>query len=263
MTKVKMSKKKVFAALSAGVLLLGTAGISAYFTDNESATNKFTVGKISLDLIEDHDPEDPDNPDKGWDPERDKDEDGTPDVDEVIPEQEVPKSPFILNDGLNREYVFMSVTVPYKNIVTANEDGTRNEAADTELFSYDINAGWTELTEFKVKDEDDQYITHLYAYTGDVVDTMEVLEKDANTPALFNYVRFCNAVEGQELESTARNIVVKAYGIQSTNINDSDQDIDGDNTDGLVNPSDVWKVIANQGSIDFTKIDNEAIESDD
>ena len=28
---------------------------------------------------------------------------------------------------------------------TANEDGTKNPAKDTELFSYDVNEGWTEL----------------------------------------------------------------------------------------------------------------------
>ena len=50
----KISKTKVLAitgVLGLGALALG-AGTLAYFTDNDSATNTFTVGNVSIDLIE-------------------------------------------------------------------------------------------------------------------------------------------------------------------------------------------------------------------
>lgn len=45
-------KRMVAATALVGVLLIG--GISAYFTDTDSTTNNFTVGKIDIELHEDN-----------------------------------------------------------------------------------------------------------------------------------------------------------------------------------------------------------------
>lgn len=221
---MKKNKVKIVALTAALVGTLSVGSIMAYFTDGDTATNTFTVGKISLDLQE-----------PGWVPQ-----------DDITPGEEFKKDPQIKNDGINDEYVFMEVVVPYLNLITANEDGTRNKAADTELFSYDVKGGWTELTSEKVVDKTNKTVTHLYAYTGNESGAMEVLKANATTPKLFEWVRFANIVEDQKLETTTQNIVVNAYGIQTKNINDGKVGLDGNNADGKMTPLEVWKVIETQ-----------------
>lgn len=218
-----MSMKKARTAIIASALVgcLAIGGISAYFTDADTATNTFTVGKVEIDLQE-----------PKWTPPED-----------ITPDEEFKKDPKIVNTGNNESYVFMEVVVPYANVITANEDGTRNEAADTELFSYTVNTGWVEVGTAE-KDTTAKTVTHLYAYGTSTA--MTGLAKDAETPALFNAVKFANVVEDQNLEGTKLNVVVNAYAIQSANINNGDTAIDGTNTTGKVAPADVWLVIQNQ-----------------
>ena len=220
-------KKSSMRTLALTAILAGTVsigGIMAYFTDGDTATNTFTVGKISLDLQE-----------PSWVPPTN-----------ITPGQEIAKDPQIKNDGNNEEFVFLKVTVPYANVVTANENGTKNRIADTELFSYDVNEEWTELSAQREIDSSSKTVTHLYAYTGNTSDSMKALAVNSSTPALFDWVRFANIVEDQNLETTTQNIVIEAYGIQTQNIKDEKGNLDGDNNDGKTLPLDVWKVIENQ-----------------
>ena len=218
-----MNKKKVkamiVAAALATILLIG--GISAYFTDADTATNTFTVGKVSIDL-EEPNWEEPEN---------------------IVPGQEMDKDPQITNDGLNGAYVFMEVVMPYANIVTANADGTKNDAADTELFALlhklddgtyatGVKAGWVQVGT-EVKDENAKTVTYLYAYG--TANGMTELAKDATTPTLFDKVKFVNAIEDQGLEGTTKEIVINAYAIQSSNI------------ENAVTPAEVWTILNNQG----------------
>lgn len=212
--KSKNGKKVKLTILSLMlVACLTVAGVSAYFTDADTATNTFTIGKISLDLQEPH-----------WDPD---------DARDLTPLKEITKDPQIKNDGVNPEYVFLEVVVPYANVVTANADGTRNAAADTELFFYTVNSGWTEIGTPR-KDAAAGTVTHLYAYGSN--SAMTALAKDAITPTLFDSVTFANVVEDQMLEESTQNIVINAYGIQTENING-----------GKTAPMDVWTVVNNQG----------------
>ena len=220
-------KKSSMRTLALTAILAGTVsigGIMAYFTDGDTATNTFTVGKISLDLQE-----------PSWVPPTN-----------ITPGQEIAKDPQIKNDGNNEEFVFLKVTVPYANVVTANEDGTKGKTADTELFSYDVKDGWTEIDSKRVIDSSSKTVTHLYAYTGETADSMKALAVNSSTPSLFDWVRFANIVEDQNLETTTQNIVIEAYGIQTQNIKDEKGNLDGDNNDGKTLPLDVWKVIENQ-----------------
>jgi len=203
-------KAAVLAFAMIAVMMIG--GISAYFTDGDTATNTFTVGKISLDLQE-----------SNWDEDKAKD---------ITPNQTIKKDPQILNDGINDEFVFLEVIVPYENVIVANEDGTRKPAADTELYYYTVNNGWAEIA--TIKDAATKTVTHLYVYG--TADKCTALKKDVTTPTLFDTVNFVNLVEDQGLEEATLDIVINAYGIQTTNVNG-----------GTVDPDMIWDVIENQG----------------
>lgn len=203
-------KAAVLAFAMIAVMMIG--GISAYFTDGDTTTNTFTVGKISLDLQE-----------PNWNPD---------DAEDITPNQTIKKDPQILNDGINDEFVFLEVIVPYANVIVANEDGTRKAAADTELYSYNVNSGWAEIA--AIKDAAAKTVTHLYVYG--TADKCTALKKDVTTPTLFDTVTFANIIEDQGLEEATLNIVINAYGIQTSDVNG-----------GTVDPDMIWAVIDNQG----------------
>lgn len=203
-------KAAVLAFAMIAVMMIG--GISAYFTDGDTTTNTFTVGKVSLDLQE-----------PNWNPDE---------AEDITPNQTIEKDPQILNDGINDEFVFLEVIVPYENVVVANEDGTKKPAADTELYYYTVNSGWAEIA--TIKNAADKTVTHLYVYG--TADKCTALAKDATTPTLFDTVTFVNLVEDQGLEEATLDIVINAYGIQTANVNG-----------GTVDPDMIWDVICNQG----------------
>jgi predicted ribosomally synthesized peptide with SipW-like signal peptide len=265
---IKKNKKKAGALALVG--LCGVGATMAYFTDADTATNHFTVGKVDIDLTEDH-----------WDPSKDNDHDNTPDVQEVTPKQEYAKDPTITNTGKNKAYVFAKVKVPYRdNLVTANDNGTKNNAQSIELFNYDVNKDWIEITNpdtadgkqndtihrvsgdaisNKARYDDKTHtVTHLYAYATDKA--MTVLDKNAKTAPVFEFIRFVNAVEDQNLETTALDVVVNGYAIQTTNINDGKTALDGNNTDGKTSPAEVWSALTNQAP--STEKDNETQPTD-
>lgn len=207
----KLNFKQKLALLLTGSLVVGM--ISAYFTDADTATNTFTVGDVSMNLQE-----------PNWDPDA---------ADEILPSQTVPKDPQILNNGENEEFVFATVEVPYvKDLITVNPDGTKNEAADTDLFTYEVNDGWVEIGT-PVVNEEKGTVTYTYAYGTDT--EMEALLPGESTPALFDEVTFVNAAEKQDLENTSKDIVINGYAIQTDNING-----------GKTAPADVWQVVQNQ-----------------
>lgn len=207
----KRTKTVALAATLAGALTVG--GIISYFTDADTATNTFTIGKVSLDLQE-----------PSWDPDQ---------ANNLTPNQVVAKDPLVKNDGRNSEYVFMEVSVPYKNVITVNEAGGKQAAADTELISYTINNGWTEIGEAS-KDLSTETVLHRYVYGTNQKCTE--LAAGAMTPSLFQTFTVVNFIEDQALEESVQNIKVNAYGIQSNDIGTDDQTA----------PDDVWKVIEKQ-----------------
>lgn len=214
MINKKTARMTAMTALLAGTLTVG--GMMAYFTDTDNAVNSFTVGKISIELTE---------PD--WDPD---------DATDITPGKEIEKNPTITNNGINDEFVFLSVSVPYKNIVVANADGTKKPAADTQLFEYEVNDGWTQVGQKTVDAENGVY-KYLYAYTGQSADTMEALAQSEDTPALFDSVTFVNAVEGQGLEESTQTIDIDAYAIQSSYLGASKAE---------TAPANVWQILSNQ-----------------
>jgi predicted ribosomally synthesized peptide with SipW-like signal peptide len=268
LNKIKKNKKKAGALALMSACAVG--GTMAFFTDADTATNKFTVGKVEIDLTEDH-----------WNPSADTDKDGIPDVQEVVPKQEYAKDPTITNTGKNTAYVFAKVKVPYRDgLVTANDNGTKNEAQSVELFNYDVKPGWIEITNPDAADgqqnktihrvsgdtpsdkarydDKTKTVTHLYAYATDKA--MTVLGKGSKTVPVFDYIRFVNAVEDQHLEETALDVVVNGYAIQTTNINDGKTALDNNNTDGKTAPDAVWAVLTSQAP--STAKENESAPTD-
>ena len=122
-----------------------------------------------------------------------------------------------------------------EKIATANLDGTKNAAADTDLFTYTVNNGWVQVGA-DAKDAEKKTITRVYAYASAGACTK--LKAKENTPTLFDTVRFCNALEDQSLEESGKEIVVNGYAIQATDI--------GDESGSKTAPADVWSVLSKQ-----------------
>ena len=88
--------KKKLTAIALVICLVAVAlvgGSLAYFTDNDDATNTFTVGNVSIDLTE-----------PKWDAS------GSQDAPEVYPGEALAKDPTVTNDGANPCFVRISVT---------------------------------------------------------------------------------------------------------------------------------------------------------
>lgn len=211
-------------AICAMVGVIGIGGAMAYFTDADTATNTFTVGKVAIELSE-----------PSWVPPTD-----------ITPNAEFAKDPKITNNGVNDAYVFLKVKVPVKNVITAGQDGKKaGAAAKTELFSF-LNTS-DEWNEFKTA-EDEQikgqdYKVHYFVYGTSSECTALPADAGAGTenvtPALFDKVKFANVIEGQGLEEQSFDIIVEAYGIQTSDLN-------GVGEAGKTAPTDVWAVLSTQ-----------------
>jgi len=222
MTKSGKMKTGILICAAAAALCVGSA--AAYFTDSDTAVNTFTIGKVELDLQE-----------PGYVPETD-----------ITPGEEIQKDPQIKNTGVNDEYVFLTVTIPYANITVAEADGTKGAKADTELFTYTVNSGWTELGAAE-KNTSEKFYTHTYVYG--TASACTALAANTVTPALFNTVKMVNAVEDEGLENTSGQITVNAYGIQTSNLG-----LDG----SVTSPSDILNIVRKQAPAS-TKTNEDAV----
>jgi predicted ribosomally synthesized peptide with SipW-like signal peptide len=229
----KYGKYFVLAILAVAIAV---SGVSAYFTATDNATNTFDVKEVDVELTE-----------PKWD------EEGKEDAEDVTPNDTIAKDPTVQNIGNTDQFVFLKVTVPYKNIITAKLDGTQNAAADTELFSWNtateqapinaapgantnkVNSGWT-LVATNV-DSTKSVVEYTYAYGSDT--TMTVLAPEAYTAPLFNTVTMCNAIEGQGLENQTVDIDVEVYAIQTSDLGESK----------TVVPSEVLAIYLNQNPV--------------
>ncbi len=198
MKKINMTGKKAAVAAMAICAVMAVGGAVAYFTDVDAAKNKIEIGNVHIDLDE-----------PSWDSTPDTDSDGIPDTaDEIVPGQTIPKDPRITNTGKNDAYVYLTVSVPKANVITANIDGTlknNGKASSTQLFNYAVNDGWKLMsTDTSAADKN----VYVYGYSksikaGDVTST------------LFDSVTFVNVIEGQGLEDNVFDIDIDASAIQA------------------------------------------------
>ena len=187
--KFKMKKKTLnIIAATAIVGALAAGGTMAYLTDHAETTNEFTVGKVDIDLTE-----------PNWRPDENK---------KIEPSQVITKDPKITNNGINDAFVYLEVSIPVANVTTANADGTRIEAKETELFSFAAKNDWTRIDKRKVGK------SQVYTYSYN-----KILKK-GETTTLFDTVTFANVIEGQ-LDTQNLQIPVRAYAIQTVNTGDN------------------------------------------
>lgn len=188
-------KRKVVKAIALcsviGALAIG--GPAVYLADYGTVKNTFTVGKVDIDLDE-----------PNWTPE---------DHETSEPTEEMEKDPQITNVGKNDAYVYMEVSVPVREVITANEDGSRNPSTSTEMFSYTKSSKWNLMGTKLVGDNK----VYLYNYT-------EILEPEEVTEPLFKTVTFANIIEGQ-LDEQSIDIDIRAYAIQTVNTGDKEADV--------------------------------------
>ena len=197
------NKTKAILCIVAAAGVVGVSGALAYLTDTDTATNKFTIGNVEIELQE-----------PTWDEATDANTNDIPDYAEnLVPNASIAKDPQVKNTGLNDAYVYLKVTVPKANIVTAQADGTlvnEGQAQATEVFSFEADAKWKEIISQRTEGTDVN--TYVYYYDG-------VLAPNATTETIFDQVTFANVIEGQ-LESQNYQIDIEAYAIQADNLPD-------------------------------------------
>ena len=134
--------------------ILGTYSVMAYLTDSKTVRNVFTLGGVSIELIE-----------SNWNPENAKN---------VGPGQTVSKNPVIKNIGYDSAFVYIKIVVP-KVILSNGKVGP--------LFTYNIGSDWKEITS-KAEDDDTTY-TKVYYHTSS-------LSQSDSTQPLFTEVTVAN-----------------------------------------------------------------------
>ena len=182
-----MSKKKMILTAVILTLVLVIGGTIAFFTDTDSATNTFTIGKIDISLSE-----------PNW---------NASNAQNVTPGKVIAKDPTITNDSTtNSAYVFAKVEVPALN-------------SSTPLFTYTINSGWTEVGTASFADGK---ITYVYAYGNNTAMT-ELISGSSTSTAVFDSVTFNSTLTSSDLAgvNTTQNIVITAYGIQIDNLGET------------------------------------------
>ena len=120
--------KKKILAIALVVAMLAVAIVSAslaYFTDEDYATNTFTLGEIDIDLEEDFGNKD------------DKDGDGKPDGSEFYPGVDVTKKVWVENTSTtgNEAYIRVHVAFP---VELAPREATKNGEGEITGYTYKI-----------------------------------------------------------------------------------------------------------------------------
>lgn len=215
MRKKRIWKSLIVLSLVAVAGTAGIRGISAFFTDTQEKENTMTVGNVETEIEE---PE--------WDKTTDEEKE------DIVPNQTLKKDPKITNTGSNDAYAFLEVQIPVKNIITVGADGEKLPASEIELFTFEVNDGWTKVKTSDVTDEGEVTARRfIYAYGSEKECT--VLKKGETTPALFDSITLVNAIEG-EIDKETLSIPVKSYSIQAEYIGDSKL------------PSDVYEIYMKQ-----------------
>ncbi len=222
--KKSRNKIKLLAALCL-FALLSLGATLAYMTDYEAAENRFTVGSVDFNLYEHA--WDGELPDGGYATASNATASnalGKNQAANMYAGKEIPKDPAIKNNSKNDAYLRMTVKIPVAYVITAAQDGTLNHdglAAETELFSYELNpySGMSLLSPDPV--EEDGYHIYEYIYTGGGSQEIPV-PAGHDIPPLFYTVSFANVVGGQ-LEDEIQFIYVDFKAIQSGGFADAQE----------------------------------------
>lgn len=151
-------------------------------------------------------------------------------VENVAPNQRIPKDFHVDNQGSADVYVFMAVTVPYVTIASQKADGTYQPPMSQPLYSFRANPGWL-LVEDRVSSAE---ATYVYAYaTDDGEGGMTLLGPGRSTGRIFDELVTLNYVEGK-LDGTEGEVIAQAYAIQAANLGE-----------GAATPAAIWALVKN------------------
>lgn len=186
-------KSKILIPVSFFLLILCfSVGVTfSYMSDSQKITNKFdpAAGKLKIE-------------EPGYDEKTDGDRIMKPGMSAV-------KDPVVKNTGEVPLYVFLKVTVPVKNVRTVTEKVHISAKANRELFSYDIGSGWVQVGG-RVLEISGAARTYVYINGP--------LAPGESTLPLFETVEYINILEGEIDPDEDLLMEVKAFGIQSDNL---------------------------------------------
>lgn len=243
------NRKRLAVTLAACGLVaaMGIGGTLAYLTDRTEATNSFTFGDVQVDTLE-----------PAWDT-TDENDNGVPDAaEEVLPNQQIPKSVQAENVGITDAVVFVKVTVPLANVTRVAGDGTAEMNADAldtklqEIFYFqgegdpvttqnnNFNEGWINLPEEETGYEgaggSTEYLdlSTTKTYSGDVRTYVfgynQRLAAGEKTTTLFDQVQIKNMIENEMESGSVQDIQIETYSIQADNIVNAEGKIDTTST---------------------------------
>lgn len=200
----KISALAVVTMLGVMAMASVTGATGAYATDKASKTNDISMGNIYTELTE---------------PEWDKNtvEDRT-----VWPGRVVAKDPTVTNlaESSSPCFAYLIVTTPKDDVrVYDNETGkiaNDGAAVNTELVTYQINDGWTELQSYQ--EVTDDTVKRVFAYDTE-------LAPGQSTSPLFDSVQYAYVVEGDIPQDTTLNIPVQMVTIQSEYLADGNGNV--------------------------------------
>ena len=201
-----MDKKRLIAAGAAGILLLACGLSVAYFTDYDRKDNVFTVGKVGLELNEEH----------------------YTDRQIARPSEKLPKDPTVKNTGINDEYVFLEVSVPKRQLTLLGDNGAPlGPKALTEVFdffaeenpqtvsgtsfSYNGAAAGSDGWVFLEKNDGTDEATYVFGYS-------RRLAAGDETTSLFDKFALKSFIEEELTGGSRLSVPVRAYGIQADSL---------------------------------------------
>ena len=221
---MKRQNKKIWLTAIACIGLVAVGTVLAYLTDGETQVNVLSIGNVNI-AIEEEEYDKPEN---------------SKARENMVQNQMLAKDPKVKNTGSNDAIVFLKVTVPVRNVMTAGTNGEKLPAAWQEVFTMLTNeennhtvnygsqpehphefnlasenaVGWryleiadTELIDNETGDKNSETNTYFFAYNAK-------LAPNAETGTLFNYVKYKPVLEGQ-LTGKSLNIILSADAIQA------------------------------------------------
>lgn len=257
---MEMSKKnKITVGTLAGLSLIGAVGGTlAYLTDSEQATNTFTIGDASIEIIEPNWPGN-DSPDTTPDPENPGSE--IPEnPGDFVPNEEIAKDPQVDNTGTNDVITFMTVDSPMERITVMADDGKLETAKSVnEIFWYkdvadgisthanNFDSKWVRLADKEMYLQIDADGTETVVAKEDLETVYD--EMPATSKLVYRYVfGYSEAIQGSsksdgtaqteenkktsplfdkvqlkncisgEIDEADEEIVIRAYAIQAKNV---------------------------------------------
>ncbi len=183
-------------AAAAAAAAIGTTGMFAYFTDEDSKANDLSVSPdLDIEVVE-----------PSWVEE---------DARDMEPGQTVPKDPAVRNKSASAEgWVFLEVHVPMAEVVVYDPAaGTVSDASAKELFSYEADLSrWYLLKSFEALEGGVRTKVYRYAWP-------DVLKPGETTDPVFSEITLANLVNDQgqagEHVVTAVGRGIQSYGFST------------------------------------------------